>query len=445
MRPTTVWRRRSLAGRLALLTILSSAVTAALALALQAELDSPGLAWLLSTLLIIPFAGIGLHQMVAPSMSMYRALAGAVDSYRDHDFSFGLVWNAQDEMAGLVAAHNRLGQVLREERLALSQRELLLDTMVQHTPVAMVLSVTEGAIVYANLAARRLLNEGRRLTGLRLGAVLERSRAELRDALARGGDGVFSVGEGDEEDVYHLARRRFLLNGQAHELVLLRQLTAELRRQEVQTWKKVIRVMSHELNNALAPISSLAHSGAELVRRGDLARLPLVFTTIEERARHLDGFLRGYARFAKLPQPRLEEIDLRLMIERWRLALGFELAGEVPEGRARVDAEQFEQVITNLVRNAVEAGSSLDNVVLGVTATAEGWRLELNDRGGGMNESVIAQALAPFYSTKREGTGLGLALVREILEAHGGSVAIANREGGGLRVILLLPRRTLSS
>ncbi|MFX8891321.1 hypothetical protein ABTN09_20165, partial [Acinetobacter baumannii] len=91
---------------------------------------------------------------------------------------------------------------------------------------------------------------------------------------------------------------RFRLNGRRHELILLRQLTAELRRQEVQTWKKVIRVISHELNNSLAPIASLAHSGSELLRRGQLERLPTALATIEERARHLEGFIRDYARFA---------------------------------------------------------------------------------------------------------------------------------------------------
>src|SRR3546814_3500723 len=110
------------------------------------------------------------------------------------------------------------------------------------------------------------------------------------EGCSRGGDGIVTVGDEDQEDIYHLSRRRCRLNGRQHELVLLRQLTAELRRQEVQTWKKVIRVISHELNNSLAPIASLAHSGAELLRRGQHERLPTALATIEERARHLEGF-----------------------------------------------------------------------------------------------------------------------------------------------------------
>ena len=101
--------------------------------------------------------------------------------------------------------------------------------------------------------------------------------AEVRGhgALARGGDGLFTAGDSEDEEVYHLARRNFTLNGRKHELLLLRQLTLEMRRQEVQTWKKVIRVISHELNNSLAPVASLAHSGSELVRRGQHGNIPL--------------------------------------------------------------------------------------------------------------------------------------------------------------------------
>ena len=142
----------------------------------------------------------------------------------------------------------------------------------------------------------------------------------------------------DDEDIYHLSRRSFRLNGRIHELVLLRQLTAELRRQEVQTWKKVIRVISHELNNSLAPIASLAHSGAELLRRGQHERLPSALATIEERARHLEGFIRDYARFAKLPAPRLEPVEWQRFVAQLRTQVEFVAEVQPADGIARVDA-----------------------------------------------------------------------------------------------------------
>ncbi|WP_374558405.1 PAS domain-containing sensor histidine kinase [Thermomonas sp.] len=376
---------------------------------------------------------------LVPMRALFRALAGTVASYRDGDFSFGITWDKASDLIELVDAHNALGTTLREQRLALVQRELLLDTMVQNTPVAMVLVDPSRRVVLGNLAARRMLGDGKRLEGRAFDDLVGDADPAVREAFARGGDGMFTVGSDDDEDIYHLSRRNFRLNGRIHELVLLRQLTAELRRQEVQTWKKVIRVISHELNNSLAPIASLAHSGAELLRRGQHERLPSALATIEERARHLEGFIRDYARFAKLPAPRLEPVEWQRFVAQLRTQVDFVAELHPADGIARVDAAQLEQALINLLKNAHESGTEPSEVRLSVRRIGDGWRIEVLDRGSGMNEAVLANALLPFYSTKRHGTGLGLALAREIAEAHGGRIALLNREGGGLCVSMVLP------
>ena len=395
---------------------------------------------------VVPIAVITIRAQIQPILSLFRALEGTVTSYRDGDFSFSLHWPQNDELADLVASHNELGNVLREQRLALVQRELLLDTMVQNTPVAMLLvgdAATGKTIVYANLAARQLLNQGRKLEGHHLPEIVEQASPALGDALERGGDGLFTAGDSEDEEVYHLARRSFSLNGRKHELLLLRQLTQELRRQEVQTWKKVIRVISHELNNSLAPLTSLAHSGAELVRRGQTERLPQILETIEERTRHLESFILGYARFAKLPTPRLEHCAWDDFVERLACEVQFKVVGKLPAEGALFDLAQMEQALLNLLKNAHESGSPADQVELHVKAALGVLRIEVMDRGQGMNDAVLTNALVPFYSTKRSGTGLGLALAREIVEAHGGRITLANRDGGGLAVSLILPSPTL--
>ncbi|HEY6173942.1 MAG TPA: HAMP domain-containing sensor histidine kinase, partial [Kofleriaceae bacterium] len=278
------------------------------------------------------------------------------------------------------------------------------------------------------------------LEGSRFDAVLEAAPEPLREAVARGRDGLFAVDREGEEEIYYLARSGFRLNGRPHELFVLRHLTSELHRQEVRTWKKVIRVISHELNNSLAPVASLAHSGTELLRRGKHDQLPKVFDTIAERARHLEQFIQGYARFAKLPTPRPEPTAWPDLVERLRSQVGFQIDGPLPDARAVFDPAQIEQALVNLLRNAHESGSPPADVQLRIRRVAAAVAIEVSDRGAGMTEAVLSNALLPFYSTKRGGTGLGLALVREIAEAHGGRVALANRPGGGLSVTITLPQ-----
>ncbi|NUS60406.1 MAG: ATP-binding protein [Lysobacter sp.] len=414
-------------------------LAAAVAVLLTMVLEQPWWAILIAPLVLLPLLFYHVRRAFAPMRSLFRALAGTVASYRDGDFGFGLSWHNRNELGDLVDAHNALGDALRDQRLALVQRELLLDTMVQHTPVAMLLVDPHHRVVHGNLAARKLLGDGKRLEGQSFDDILERSPDALKEALLRGGDGMFTVGDEEHEEIFHLSRRAFRLNGRKHELILLRQLTAELRRQEVQTWKKVIRVISHELNNSLAPIASLAHSGAELVRRGQYERLPNALATIEDRARHLEGFIRDYARFAKLPAPRVEAVDWKHFIAQLRSQVEFAYDGPVEPGVGRFDQAQLSQCLLNLLKNAHESGSKPEDVAFSLRRLPESWRIEVLDRGSGMNDAVLANALLPFYSTKRHGTGLGLALAREIAEAHGGRIALLNRQGGGLCVAMTLP------
>ena len=432
--------------RLSLVTRLSALVGTLLALGVIIALTldhfipgQPGLVFAICLACVVPISIITLRSQIQPILSLFRALEGTVTSYKDGDFSFSLHWPHNDELADLIDAHNALGNVLRDQRLGLVQRELLLDTMVQNTPVAMLLVADAGAIVYANVAARQLLNDGRKLEGHQLAELLARSTPALVEALARGGDGLFTAGESEDEEVYHLARSTFMLNGRRHELLLLRQLTLELRRQEVQTWKKVIRVISHELNNSLAPLTSLAHSGAELVRRGQTDRLPQILATIEERTRHLESFILGYARFAKLPSPRVEPCAWDGFVDRLASQVAFRVTGDLPAEPAWFDTAQMEQALLNLLKNAHESGSLPGDVELNVRTAQGVVRIEVADRGTGMNDAVLTNALVPFYSTKRSGTGLGLALAREIAEAHGGRITLGNRDGGGLAVTLILP------
>ncbi|HEV6966991.1 sensor histidine kinase [Roseateles sp.] len=409
---------------------------------------SDGPALLAAIAVMLPLLAWLSARWLAPLLRLTRALEGAVLSYRDSDFSLNLTPDGPRELAALTRLHAELGLALREQRQHLAQRELLLDTVVQNTPVALVLTGPGGRIAIANLAARQLLGDGRSLVGLDFGAVIAPLPEALREALAGDADRLFAVTLADgSEETFHHSTRAFRLQGQPHRLRLLRRMTRELSRAEVATWKRVIRVLSHELNNSLAPISSLAHSGAELARRGHTERLPEVLGSIGERAAHLHAFLSGYARFAKLPAPRREAVDWPGFLARLATLGEFRVDGSPPQAPGWFDPAQIEQALLNLIKNAHESGSDPDEVVLRLAHQGGELRLEVLDRGPGMSEAVLAQALLPFYSTKRSepgsqgGTGLGLALAREIAEAHDGRIALANRDGGGLRVAISLPQK----
>jgi two-component system nitrogen regulation sensor histidine kinase NtrY len=433
--------RTSLEGRFVLLAVTLSVASLLAAL---------GLAWwfaslldglLLGLLLAVILNVLAVRRFMRRPNRILTALDDGMASFQDGDFSVSLNAGRDDELGRLVTHYNATGDRLRRERQSLYQRELMLDTVIQSTPWALVLSNAAGRVVYCNLAARQLFHQGRRFEGHAFSEVLRDAPAALREAVAAGRNGMFGVRRGDDEDdIYFLAREHFTLNAQQHSLYIFKQLTRELNRQEVAIWKKVIRVLSHELNNSLAPITSLAHSGRILAKQADPARLDAVFSTIEERAQHLKSFIDGYGRFAKLPAPRIESVDWQGFLASLGGLVPFTLEGRLPEMPARFDAIQMQQVLINLLKNAHESGSPAQAITLTVRQASGELRLDVADAGPGMNPEVLEQALLPFYSTKQSGTGLGLPLCREIVEAHGGRLSLANRAEGGLIVSVWLPQ-----
>jgi two-component system nitrogen regulation sensor histidine kinase NtrY len=430
---------QSLAGRVAAALGLAAVIACAAGALAAHALRSAPLGFVLGLLLSAPLAAWLGMRVCSPWLRVLDAVSSGIGSLRDRDFSVSIAPRGGRELAKLVTAYNSLGEVLRRERLDIYQRELLLDTVLQTTPLALTLTNAAGRIVYGNIAARQLLRGGRKLEGLALEALLEQSPPALREALKSDGDTLFTMEIGGEPEVFHLSRRGFVLNGQPHELMLLKQLTRELAAQEVIVWKKVIRVIAHELNNSLAPIRSLAHSGTLLAVRAGSAELERVFATIGERASHLAAFIEGYAKFAKLPKPRPAPIAWAPFLARIADAQPFRIEGSLPQREASFDVGQLEQVMINLLKNAAESGSAPEAVTVSVHPRAQGFLLEVADRGAGLSEQVLRDALLPFFSTKPTGTGLGLTLCREIIEAHGGRLTLANRPGGGAVVSIHLP------
>ncbi|MBL4826754.1 MAG: histidine kinase [Spongiibacteraceae bacterium] len=385
----------------------------------------------------------GLYLLRRTTKKMNRSIAAldsALFNFTDKDFSNSLRVDRTDELGKLAERYNQAGEVLRNERQHIFQRELLLDTVLQSSPMAMLLLDSRQRIVYANHEARYLLLEGQLLVGLFLDEVLEKTHSAIADSLRSGLDGLLTVDIDQHRQTYHLSRGQFTLNSQQHELYLFKQMTREMNRKEVAIWKKVISVISHELNNSLAPISSMAHSGRQLLDQPDShEKLCKVFNTIAERSQHLVEFIQGYSHFAKLPLPRSTRIDWEKFVEHLRQHSHFTWVGEYPKQDGWGDPAQLEQVMINLIKNASEAGSDQKDIHLTIQTLSTGTQINILDRGTGMMDEVLKQAILPFFSTKEQGTGLGLALCNDIIDAHDGGLSFCNREGGGLQVSLFLP------
>ncbi len=436
----------SLEGRITAVFALALVVVAGLAAAASGWSLPPWTLFLLLLSVGLPLGLWILHRTLRPLGEMLGALADGVRSLRDRDFSMRLVVRGRDELGELVSAYNEAVDALGEERTALRQRELLLETALHRSPLAIILTDPRDRVIFANPEARRLLVGGRRLEGQRFATILAGCPPALVETLAAGDDGLFAVEHEGTTETYHLSRRVFQVNRFRHTLVLLRRLTAELDREEVRIWKKVIRVISHELNNSLAPISSLVQSASiAFDKPAHQHRVRAIFASIEERVTHLRDFVDGYAEFARLPAPRRERTAWAPFLASLQELYAFEL--HCPPGvEGFFDPAQIEQVVINLLKNAAEAssgdgpGDEPAPIEVRVDLTADGGtRLQVLDRGPGMDEEVLSNALLPFYSTKADGVGVGLPLCREIVANHGGNLRIQGREGGGAAVICLLP------
>jgi signal transduction histidine kinase len=349
---------------------------------------------------------------------------------------FGVcAWRSRAAATRRVAV---LDAQLEEQRSTGERREGLLRTVVETTPVAMVLFGEGGSIIFTNRSARELFFEGQAVEGQNFLSMIEGAQASLRQALLSDGDELFSVDGPSGRETFHLSRRH-LDAGQT--LIAVRSVTQELDRHEVASLKKVIRIISHEINNSLGPIASLVSSAKMILQRPEhMPKLPTMFDTIQERTLHLQGFLDGYAKLAKIPQPKPAPVPWRPFLDGLRELWPDLQVGDAPARPGFFDRAQIQQVLINLIKNAHEVGGPPGEVKVVVELRAEGGcRISVLDRGPGVSAEVMQNVFVPFFTTKPTGSGLGLALSREIVDLHQGRLSLAQRDGGGMAVSVWLP------
>jgi two-component system, NtrC family, nitrogen regulation sensor histidine kinase NtrY len=393
------------------------------------------IAWTLAAMLTVPVL-IWSGEIIRRRLrELHDDLGNALRAARDGDHSLRLVVRGDREIAELKRLYNELADAVRADRYEIHSKEILLDTLLQRTPVAVVLLNAADRVIYSNAAARELLADGGRLDGRLLDDIVAGVDPTVAGLLAASNDAIFNAAD----ETFHVTQRLFRIHTQQHRLLLLERLTPELRRQEVSVWKKAIRLINHEINNSVAPISSLFHSARRAQELPEHRhRLDEIYDLIQERLEFLRRFLESYAQFARLPDPRKERTTWSEVFEPVRALYAFRTEGQ-PELEAYVDRTQMQQVMINLVKNAHESGSDAAEVVVSLQRAGADCVVRVLDRGRGMSDEVMRQALVPFYTTKPAGTGLGLALCNEIVEAHGGRMRLAARDGGGTVVTCWVP------
>jgi two-component system, NtrC family, nitrogen regulation sensor histidine kinase NtrY len=435
---------RGLERQVLLLGLCAPLPAVLIALALLVMEGGGKLAWLLGACAIGAWlwGAFAVRKRVVGSLQSISSLLGAL---RSGDFSVrGHRVDPRDALGEALSEINGLAETLGGQRTGALEASALLAKVMTEIDVAVFAFDRAHALQLINRAGERLLSTaGPPAMGTAAG---ELGLAELLGgSTPRTVALSFAGGSGHWE----LRRNSFRLEGLPHELLVLTDLRRALREEERQAWHRIIRVMGHEINNSLAPIRSLAADLQDLLRMPSEQR-PAEFeqhlgrglAVIDRRSAALDRFMTSYARLAKLPQPRFGPVDVAAWLRRvveLEQRLGVRLA-EGPELTISADADQLDQLLINLVRNAVDAALETGGgVELSWRKLARQVEVLVLDEGHGVGDTN--NLFVPFFTTKPGGSGIGLVLSRQICEAHGGSLTLEGRRdrvGAVARLVLPL-------
>lgn len=347
----------------------------------------------------------------------------------ERDFTSQFREVGQPEMDSLVQIYNRMIDRLREERLRQQEQHYFLEKVLAASPAGVLTLDFDAKVSSLNPAAEKLLEvAAAEMQGRELGGALA--------AIPEGGSEILALQGGRRLKV---TRAGFFDRGFPRGFLLLEELTEELRASEKAAYGKLIRMMSHEINNSVGAVGSLLDSfrgyagdlGAE-----DSEDYLQAITVAITRLENLRAFMNGFAEVVRLPPPDRRPTDLKRLVDeillllrpeldRRRIQVEWERAEAIPP--VELDRNQIEQVVVNVFKNAMESIGEDGRIALRL----ERGSLAIRDSGPGIPEEVRALLFTPFFSTKRNGRGLGLTLVQEILSAHGFDFSLEAGEGGG--------------
>jgi nitrogen fixation/metabolism regulation signal transduction histidine kinase len=393
----------------------------------------PRLQWTLSILVVGSWLGFSilLRQYVVRPL---QTLSNLLSALREGDFSIRGRETHIDEALGLAVLEiNQIGEILQQQRRGAVEATALLEKVMEEIDVAVFAFDGDGRVQLVNRGGVRLLNRD-------ADEILEQAAEEigLAQCLEGPASQVLELGLANATGSWEMRRGTFRQDGRPHQLIVLSDLTRTLRRQERQAWQRLIQVLRHEINNSLAPINSLADSLRRLASRRPLPDdwqedLNSGLKVIAERSGGLSRFMSSYARLTQLPPPEVGPVQVGDWVRRV-VALEHRLDVAIEDGppiSLIADGDQLDQLLINLVSNAVESALETGgDVVVRWAALPFGgqeFMLEVLDGGQGLAETQ--NLFVPFFTTKPEGSGIGLVLSRQIAENHNGSLTLENRLG----------------
>jgi len=430
-RPVTGRFRLPFQRRVVLLALAGGVPAILLAFGLLPAAPVPGsVRVLLAVVVLAVWLGCALA-LYRATVEPLRSIANVLESLRAGDFAVrGRHPRRGDALGDVVLEANRLGATLRAQRFEAIEASALLNKVLAEIDVAVFAFDADGKIRLANRAAGELMTRSpESLTGL---TAAEAGLATLLD-----GPPVASEAHGfpARSGRWQVMRETFREGGRAFRLLVVTDLSQALREEERRAWRRLIRVIWHELNNSLAPIKSVIETTRDALSAGtpepderrDLAES---LALIAERSDALRRFLSRYSELARLPEPTLVECDALELLQR--------VVAVHPPGRVRIaapaglrfqgDPDQLEQALINLVRNAVESTGDGGEPVE-VTARIRQGRVEFEVVDSGPGVANPENLFVPFFSTKPGGSGIGLVLARQVADGHGGGLTLENRGG----------------
>jgi nitrogen fixation/metabolism regulation signal transduction histidine kinase len=407
---------------------------------------TPEVRWTLALVVVGVWimAAASARQLTVRSLNLIANLLGAL---REGDYSIrGLRAKSGSSMAMVMREVNDLGSTLQRQRSEAVESTQLLTHVMEEISVAVFAFDPANHLLLANKAGAALLGKpadelvGSPADALGFDEYLSGDARRLVDRTIGGRRGRYEV-----------RRAGFYREGRPHHLIVVADLSQALREEEQAAWQRIVRVLSHEINNSLTPIKSIAHSLRRIVDRAEAfprsQEVQQGLSLIEERSGALGRFLRSYAQLARLPKPSPKPVDVAALVARI-VELEKRLAVTVrpsPPVTIVADSDQLEQLLINIVRNAVDAALETGGGVSIGWSVTSGWlEMNIDDEGKGLPDT--SNLFVPFFTTKPNGSGIGLALSRQIAEAHGGGITLENRVGAhGCRAALRLPAGALSA